>query len=580
MKKTGKTVLLLLIVLSITVSVHLAFTQNSAKRFPILRGPVHQINKHFITQAITYNDGVTIERNMINGPRIPPIGYEHERKSTSRPEPNLSLAVNSLEVPAYKWVFGCSAVSGAMIAGYYDRNGFVKIYEGSTDGGVIPLTEDPEWEYWMDDSGDEYPDNPLVASHQGLDGRGAYGSIDDYWVSYSSKKIDPYIGQWNEHGWGDAIGDFMKTSQSDYGNNDGWTMFYWNTSGNPLTCSDMETLEIDNGFYISDIDGTYGRKLFYEAKGYEVTDCYSQLTDNVSRRGFSFEQFMEEIDAGRPVFINLVGHSIVGVGYDASSKDIYIHDTWDNDTHTMRWGGSYAGMKLRSVSIVNIRQRVAGPNISVFPASHDFGSIGLDTPSSEIFTISNTGSEALTIDNITLSGDNDFVFGDGTCSGGLESSSSCTVEVTFIPSSDGLKSADLIISSNDPDEPEVNIALTGSGLDNQGKPDLSGSWGELTKERKGKSAYKIYGTFTITSTVPVAVVEVKYYFSDDDSFDNDDQLFLTESLSINSGSAESAIVYNAGKTDPGGKYLIARIDPSDQIDEEIEDNNDVFGVIP
>ena len=41
--------------------------------------------------------------------------------------------------------------------------------------------------------------------------------------------MDPYIaGGWTQHTLGDAIGDYMKTSQSAYGNVDGSTAFYFN----------------------------------------------------------------------------------------------------------------------------------------------------------------------------------------------------------------------------------------------------------------------------------------------------------------------------------------------------------------
>jgi YD repeat-containing protein len=100
-------------------------------------------------------------------------------------------------------------------------------------------------------------------------------------------------------------------------------------------------------------DGTYGRKLFYESRGYTVTDCYNQKTDN-NGGNFTFAKYKTEIDAGRPVMINLQGHTIVGVGYDDSSNKVYIHDTWDYSTKSMTWGGSYSGMVMRSVSIVNL----------------------------------------------------------------------------------------------------------------------------------------------------------------------------------------------------------------------------------
>ena len=103
-----------------------------------------------------------------------------------------------------------------MIAAYYDRGTYPNMYAGPTNGGVMPLT-DTSWPTWSDGY-ETYPNNPLIASHIGVDGRGAIrGSIDDYWVQYDSAANDPYItGGWPQHTWGTAIGDYMKTSQSAY----------------------------------------------------------------------------------------------------------------------------------------------------------------------------------------------------------------------------------------------------------------------------------------------------------------------------------------------------------------------------
>jgi len=327
---------------------------NQTPPIQIGQGPLEQINKYFSTQTITYNDGTSLVKEIINGPPTPPPGYELERLSVALPEPNSKRGANTLTVPAFNWVFGCSSVSGAMIAGYYDRNGFPNMYTGPTDGGVMPLNNS-SWPTWSDGH-TAYPNLPLAASHNGVDGRTTRGSIDDYWVQYGSSVQDPYItGGWTQHTWGNAIGDYMKTSQSAYGNTDGSTNF-WNYtySASQLTCNDMETYT-SGGHTLSWDDGTYGRKLFYEARGYTVTDCYNQKTDNQIAGGFSFAQYKAEIDAGRPVMLNLAGHTIVGVGYDDTGNAVYIHDTWDYSNHTMTWGGSYSGMALQSVSIVNLQ---------------------------------------------------------------------------------------------------------------------------------------------------------------------------------------------------------------------------------
>ena len=193
------------------------------------QGPLKRINKYFSTQAITYSDGTSLVKEIINGPPTPPPGYKLERLAVALPEPNPEMGINIMTVPAFNWVFGCSSVSGAMIAGYYDRNGYPNMYTGPTDGGVMPLNNS-SWPTWSD--GDKtYPNLPLAASHNGVDGRTTPGSIDDYWVQYDSSAQDPYItGGWTQHAWGDAIGDYMKTSQSAYGNTDGSTSFYNYTS--------------------------------------------------------------------------------------------------------------------------------------------------------------------------------------------------------------------------------------------------------------------------------------------------------------------------------------------------------------
>ena len=335
----------------IAILVSIAMLGSAAAALPAQDPPpeantsqIEVISPYYSIQHLTTAEGVELTGHIINGPSQPLPEYEAERQASKTSiAPQGTLA----NFPSYNWVFGCSAVSGAMIAAWYDRGAYPNLYSGPTNGGLMPLT-DTGWATWSDGV-DTYPNNPLIASHLGLDGRTTKGSIDDYWIEYGSTNPDPYIGHWTQHTWGDAIGDYMKTSQSAFGNTDGSTNFYtWTTSPTQLTCADM----VSNG--ISSLDGTYGRKLFYEARGYAVTDCYNQKTDN-NAGGFTLANFKAEIDAGHPVLLNLAGHSIVGYGYNGST--IYIRDTWDSDpsaVYTMPWGGSYDGMNLLSVSVVKL----------------------------------------------------------------------------------------------------------------------------------------------------------------------------------------------------------------------------------
>ena len=245
------------------------------------------VSPYYDVEIVVLADGSLVEQAIISGPPQPPYGGG--RPAIARPESNVPLGVKALPVPAYGWTFGCSATSAAMIAAYYDRTAFPNLYTGPTDDGVIPMVSSA-WPRWTDGEPFTYDQCPLAASRLGLDGRAQRGSIDDYWVAYASAANDPYIaGGWTEHAFSDAIGDYMRTSQSAYANKDGSTAFYnWTSSTDPMTCADMAANGITR-------DGTYGRKLFYEARGYMVTDCYNQKI-SATGGGFTFAMYKSEID--------------------------------------------------------------------------------------------------------------------------------------------------------------------------------------------------------------------------------------------------------------------------------------------
>ena len=313
-----------------------------------------EISKYYQTDSMVTQDGKVVDIVTISGPSIPPVGVSRSvinylSNSNNNIESTSLNSIGFLEVPAFSWSFGCSATSAAMIAGYYDRHGYPNIYTGPTNNGKMPL-DNSAWPDWTDSSGHTRHQTPLSATHDGLDGRVGRGHVDDYWVKYGSSDDDPFITNgWDEHRYGDCTADFMKTNQTtNYGNSDGATTIYYYSNGTPLTAKDMEDGNI------ADKDGAYGFKLFFESRGYKVTTLYTQVIDSIASGGFTFEQYKEEIDSGYPVMIHLKGHTIVGVGYDDTNDTVYLHDTWDYDTHSMTWGGSYAGMQQQQVTIIHL----------------------------------------------------------------------------------------------------------------------------------------------------------------------------------------------------------------------------------
>ena len=279
---------------------------------------IPKIDDKYILDSFSDNDGKDIHQIIIDG--VPP-----ERYRAMAVEPTMSLKAAALmNVPVFDWSFGCSATSAAMIAGYYDNNGYPDMYTGPTNGGVMQM-DNLSWGTMVDDGGDIRSICPLSATMNGVDGRTTRGHVDDYWITYASTSPDPYISNgWTQHNYEDCTGDFMKTNQSVFGNIDGATLFYFYTDGSPTTYTADDASD----------DGLCGFKDFIESRGYSVENYFNQYIYgyNGNTLGFTFEQYQQEIDAGRPVLLQVQNHTMVGIGYDEGNL-VYLHDTWDHSIH-------------------------------------------------------------------------------------------------------------------------------------------------------------------------------------------------------------------------------------------------------
>lgn len=286
-------------------------------------------------RVLADDSGLQLDQIVISG-RPPAVKV----LAASLPEPTSNAGVSVLlSVPAFDWSYGCSATSAAMLFGYYDNVGYANMYTGPANDGVCPMNN----AVWGTG------ESPLSASHDGIDGRTTKGHVDDYWIAYDNASPDPYVGTWPEHSPLDCTGDFMGTNQSKYGNKDGSTAFWLYPSGLPLY--DYVPASPNSR------DGCHGLRLFAESRGYTVASNFTQRIvegpQGVSG-GFTFDNFKSEIDAGRPVLIHVTNHTMLGYGYSTADQTIQIRDTWDYSSHTMTWGGAYAGLQQYAVTVIRL----------------------------------------------------------------------------------------------------------------------------------------------------------------------------------------------------------------------------------
>jgi hypothetical protein len=114
----------------------------------------------------------------------------------------------------------------------------------------------------------------------------------------------------------------------------------------------------------------------------------------------------------------------------------------------------------------------SSPSISVSPRIHRFDSIYVGTSSvPKTSTITNTGTADLHISDMALSDISNYsldVNGGtnpcGSTTSTIAPDDSCTVTVTFSPTTAGQKPAKLSINSDAPDTPILDVPLTGNGI--------------------------------------------------------------------------------------------------------------------
>lgn len=285
--------------------------------------------------------GGSIDMMSMNSGPVAPAGVASQIVSVV---PQTAVMLGN--VPTSSWTYGCSATSAGMMFGYYDRIGYSNMYTGPANGGVAPLSS----------LGSTCS---IIATQQGFDGRSTPGHVDDYWTGNGNAGPDPWVDGGVEHAWGGCTADYMGTNQWkwDFLSGDGVKDF--NTDGSTALFSYGSATKLYD--YIPPASAglpqtelCHGLRLFAESRGYQVLENYTQKIDTLYSGGFSFNNYMNEINTGNPVMIQVVGHTMVGVGYDAGPQTVFLHDTWGDYTASMTWGGSYSDMDQEAVTVIHL----------------------------------------------------------------------------------------------------------------------------------------------------------------------------------------------------------------------------------
>ncbi len=117
-------------------------------------------------------------------------------------------------------------------------------------------------------------------------------------------------------------------------------------------------------------------------------------------------------------------------------------------------------------SVLYLNWPAPEPNINVYPISHeiDFGDIEVGQSSSGIVQIYNNGNADLQVAPAQIVGDAAFLITVDPTPMAVAPGLTVDIEVTFTPADEGYVTASLIINSDDPDQPSIDVFLGGAGV--------------------------------------------------------------------------------------------------------------------
>jgi Putative Ig domain/Abnormal spindle-like microcephaly-assoc'd, ASPM-SPD-2-Hydin len=130
------------------------------------------------------------------------------------------------------------------------------------------------------------------------------------------------------------------------------------------------------------------------------------------------------------------------------------------------------GSSSASATLTVTPAGTSGTPVTLTPASLTFASQAVGTTSAaQTITATNTGTGSLFFNNVATSGDElDFTIGTDDCIGTtLPAGASCTISVTFSPTVNGTRTADVVYTDNAPNSPQT-VPITGTGTGGTAQP--------------------------------------------------------------------------------------------------------------
>jgi len=212
-----------------------------------------------------------------------------------------------------------------------------------------------------------------------------------------------------------------------------------------------------------------------------------------------------------------------GVGHSFSNSSLYTAASGARvfASGTIQWSWGLAAIQSNTYTNAGIQQMTSNilnnfitgtiPSVNLSPLNVNFGKQNIGTTSAaQAVRLVNSGSSALSISSITLTGTNAADFAQSNnCPASLAVNATCTVNVTFTPASPGARSANLTFTDSDAGSPQ-NVALSGTGTTTIPIVSLSPSSVSFGNQNVGSTSATVPVTLTDTGTVPLNISNIGF----------------------------------------------------------------------
>jgi Beta-propeller repeat/Abnormal spindle-like microcephaly-assoc'd, ASPM-SPD-2-Hydin/Protein of unknown function (DUF1573) len=189
--------------------------------------------------------------------------------------------------------------------------------------------------------------------------------------------------------------------------------------------------------------------------------------------GGNFDAFVAELDPTGSLLLysSYLGGS--GVEYGGATRmlaldhqsppNIYITGYTDSTNFPTTAGSIQPG--LAGANDVFVSKFSPSPNVGLSPSSLNFGNQNVGTTSApQIVTLTNTGNENLNVTGVSITGTNSHDFAETNNCSRVTPNATCSISVTFTPSISGNETANVSITDNATDSPQlVSLAGVGTG---------------------------------------------------------------------------------------------------------------------